>query len=146
MRCASTDYKFSTASKLTYSGGKINGSWSETTYDAAGSVSGAAAGNTVHAIISGDKVSGRMSINVSGSSHTINIVQFDPKSGSYRQARAFRCIARSDTAKTQRDIVSRERRWWANRNAPPRVAPSFYVVLQTLSVLTPDHANHSWAL
>jgi hypothetical protein len=27
-----------------------------------------------------------MSINVSGSSHTINIVQLDPKSGSYRQA------------------------------------------------------------
>ena len=39
MRCASTDYKFNTSSKLTYSGGKINGSWSETTYAAAGSVS-----------------------------------------------------------------------------------------------------------
>lgn len=86
MRCASTDYKFNTSSKLTYSGGKINGSWSETTYAAAGSVSGTASGNTVHAIISGDKFSGRMSINVSGSSHTINIVQLDPKSGSYRQA------------------------------------------------------------
>ena len=60
--------------------------WSETTYAAAGSVSGTASGNTVHAIISGDKFSGRMSINVSGSSHTINIVQLDPKSGSYRQA------------------------------------------------------------
>ncbi len=36
MRCAGTDYKFNTSSKLTYSGGKINGSWSETTYDAAG--------------------------------------------------------------------------------------------------------------
>ncbi len=86
LRCASTDYKFNTSSTLTYSGGKINGSWSETTYAAAGSVSGTASGNTVHAIISGDKFSGRMSINVSGSSHTINIVQLDPKSGSYRQA------------------------------------------------------------
>ncbi len=86
MRCAGTDYKFSTASKLNYSGGKISGSWSETTYDAAGSVSGTAASNTVHAVISGDKFSGRLSINVSGSSHTINIVQFDPKSGAYRQA------------------------------------------------------------
>jgi hypothetical protein len=86
MRCAGTDYKFNTASKLNYSGGKISGSWSETTYDAAGSVSGTAAGNTVHAVISGDKFSGRLSINVSGSSHTINIVQFDPKSGVYHQA------------------------------------------------------------
>ena len=86
MRCAGTDYKFNTSSKLNYSGGKISGSWSETTYDASGSVSGTAAGNTVHAIISGDKFSGRMSINVSGSSHTINIVQLDPKSGAYRQA------------------------------------------------------------
>ena len=86
MRCAGTDYKFNTSSKLNYSGGKISGSWSETTYDASGSVSGTAAGNTVHAIISGDKFSGRMSINVSGSSHSINIVQFDPKTGAYHQA------------------------------------------------------------
>jgi hypothetical protein len=86
MRCAGTDYKFNTSSKLTYSGGKISGSWNETTYDASGSVSGTASGNTVHARISGDKFSGRMSINVSGSRHTINIVQLDKKSGSYRQA------------------------------------------------------------
>src|SRR3972149_2959805 len=33
MRCAGTDYKFNTASKLTYSGGRINGSWNESTYD-----------------------------------------------------------------------------------------------------------------
>jgi hypothetical protein len=86
MRCAGTDYKFNTSSKFTYSGGKISGTWSETTYDASGSVSGSASGNTVHAVISGDKFSGRMSINISGSSHTINIVQLDHKSGAYRQA------------------------------------------------------------
>jgi hypothetical protein len=43
-------------------------------------VSGSAVGNTVHAVISGDKFSG------SGSRHTINIVQLDPKSGTYRPA------------------------------------------------------------
>ena len=84
MRCAGTDYKFNTSSKLTYSGGKISGSWSETTYDASGSVSGTATGNTIHARISGDKFSGRMSISVSGKGHTINIVQFDQGSGAYR--------------------------------------------------------------
>ena len=41
MRCAGTDYKFATRSKLTYKAGRISGSWSETTYSAAGSVSGA---------------------------------------------------------------------------------------------------------
>ncbi|HEX7532361.1 MAG TPA: hypothetical protein VF340_03890 [Methyloceanibacter sp.] len=86
MRCAGTDYKFNTSSKLNYAGGKISGSWSETTYDASGSVSGTAAGNTVHAIINSAKFSGRMSINVSGSSHSINIVQLDPKTGAYHQA------------------------------------------------------------
>jgi len=86
MRCAGTDYKFNPSSKLNYAGGKISGSWSETTYDASGSVSGRAAGNTVHAIINGAKFSGRMSINVSGSSHSINIVQLDPKTGAYHQA------------------------------------------------------------
>jgi hypothetical protein len=85
MRCAGTDYKVNTSSNLTYNGGKISGSWSESTYSAAGSVSGTARGNIVHAAISGDKFSGRMSINVSGSRHTINIVQYDKGSGAYRQ-------------------------------------------------------------
>lgn len=84
MRCAGTDYKVNTSSKLTYSGGKISGSWNESTYSAAGSVSGTAKGSVVHARISGDKFSGRMSINVSGSRHTINIVQLDNKTGAYR--------------------------------------------------------------
>ena len=78
MRCAGTDYKFNTSSKLTYVGGKISGSWRETTYDASGSVSGTAAGNAVHSIINCAKSSGRMSINVSGSSRSISIVQLDP--------------------------------------------------------------------
>lgn len=86
MRCAGTDYKFSTSSQLTYRGGKISGSWSETTYDASGTVSGTASGNSVRAIIRGDKFSGRMNIKVSGATHSINIVQLDKRSGAYRQA------------------------------------------------------------
>ncbi len=66
MRCAGTDYKINTSTKLTYTGGKISGSWNESTYDASGGVSGTASGNMVHARISGDKFSGRMSINISG--------------------------------------------------------------------------------
>ena len=84
MRCAGTDYKINTSTKLTYKGGKISGSWIESTYDANGGVSGSANGNTVHARISGDKFSGRMSINISGKGHSINIVQLDKGSGAYR--------------------------------------------------------------
>jgi hypothetical protein len=84
MRCAGTDYKINTSTKLTYKGGKISGSWTESTYDANGGVSGTASGNTVHARITGDKFSGRMSINVSGKGHSINIVQLDKGSGAYR--------------------------------------------------------------
>jgi hypothetical protein len=84
MRCAGTDYKVDSSTKLTYSGGKISGSWNESTYSASGGVTGTAKGNTVHARISGDKFSGRMSIAVSGKGHTINIVQLDPGSGAYR--------------------------------------------------------------
>ncbi|HEY8276321.1 MAG TPA: hypothetical protein VIG52_04930 [Methyloceanibacter sp.] len=84
MNCAGTDYKVNTTSKFNYSGGKISGSWNESTHSATGGVSGTARGNTVHARISGDKFSGRMSINVSGKGHTINIVQFDQNSGAYR--------------------------------------------------------------
>jgi hypothetical protein len=84
IRCAGTDYKINTSAKFSYTGGKISGSWNESTYDASGGVSGTAKGSTVHARISGDKFSGRMSINISGKGHSINIVQFDQGSGAYR--------------------------------------------------------------
>jgi hypothetical protein len=84
MNCAGTDYKINTRTKLTYKGGKISGSWNESTYDANGGVSGTANGNTIHARITGDKFSGRMSINISGKGHSINIVQFNQGSGTYR--------------------------------------------------------------
>lgn len=84
MRCAGADYKFDANSKLTYDGGRISGSWTETVRDAAGALSGTANGNSVRARISGDKFSGRVSINVSGARHTIDVVQYDQGSGAYR--------------------------------------------------------------
>jgi len=84
MNCAGTDYKVNTTSKFNYNGGKISGSWNESTHEATGGISGTAKGSTVHARISGDKFSGRMSISLSGKGHTINIVQFDQGSGAYR--------------------------------------------------------------
>ncbi len=85
MRCAGTDYKFYAKSDLTYGRGRIKGSWTEQTYDANGGVIGTANDKSIHARISGDKFSGRMSINISGSRHTINITQLDPRTGRYSQ-------------------------------------------------------------
>ncbi len=84
LRCAGADYNIDTHVKLTNKGGKIKGSWNETTYDANGGVTGTAKDNIIHAKITGDKFSGRMSINVSDSGHEINIVQFNDNSGTYR--------------------------------------------------------------
>jgi hypothetical protein len=87
--CTGVDNQFDAKTKFKYKGGKISGSWNEKTYDASGSVSGSAIGDLVHARISGDKFSGRMSIKVSDAGHTINIVQLDNKSGAYRLAASF---------------------------------------------------------
>jgi hypothetical protein len=84
LSCAGTDYTVNASLKLTYKGGKIKGAWSESTYDANGGVTGTAKDNTIHARITGDKFSGRMSINVSDAGHEINIVQFNEISGTYR--------------------------------------------------------------
>ena len=87
--CSGVDNQFDAKTKFKYKGGKISGSWHEKTFDASGNVSGSAIGDLVHARISGDKFSGRMSIKVSDAGHTINIVQLDNKSGAYRLAASF---------------------------------------------------------
>lgn len=87
--CTGADNRYDAKTKFKIKGGKISGSWNETTYDASGSINGSAIGHLVHARISGDKFSGRMSINVSDSGHTINIVQLNNKTGAYHLAASF---------------------------------------------------------
>jgi hypothetical protein len=86
LHCKGEDYEVNTLLKVTDKSGKIKGTWTESVYDASGSVSGKARGDTIHAIISGDKFSGRMSIKVKGDSHTINVVKLNNKTGTYRLA------------------------------------------------------------
>jgi hypothetical protein len=85
-RCTGNDYEINTNFKLTCKGGKIKGSWTESTYAASGGATGTAKGNLIHVILTGDKFSGRMSINVSDAGHSINILKLDEKSGAYRLA------------------------------------------------------------
>jgi hypothetical protein len=83
LRCSGQDYKFSTNFNFTEKGGRISGSWTESTYSAAGRMSGSASGSGIRAAISGDKFSGRMSIKISGSRQSIYIVELDKGSGRY---------------------------------------------------------------
>lgn len=89
LHCTGTDYNIDSKIKLTLNGGKIKGTWSESTYDANGGVTGTAKDGTIHARISGDKFSGRMSIKTSDKGQTINILQLDPNSGAYRPVAAL---------------------------------------------------------
>ena len=84
LRCAGEDTTIKTETKMTDKDGKISGSWYEKTYDRTGGLSGTATDKTIHARISGDKFSGRMSINLTDKGHTINIMQLDKGSGTYR--------------------------------------------------------------
>jgi hypothetical protein len=86
LRCTGDDYEVDTTLKLTDKADKIKGSWNESVYDASGTVTGTAKDDTIHALIAGDKFSGRMSIKVADARHTINILQFNTKSGIYRLA------------------------------------------------------------
>ena len=84
LRCAGEDYRIDATTKLSNKAGKIKGSWNEATYDANGGVTGTAKDKTIHAKISGDKFSGRMSIKITDAGHSINILQRNEESGSYR--------------------------------------------------------------
>ncbi len=86
LHCIGEDYEVNTTLKVTDKAGKIKGSWNESVYDASGTVTGTAKDNTIHALIAGDKFSGRMSIKVYDARHTINIVKLNAKSGIYRLA------------------------------------------------------------
>ena len=86
LRCAGSDYRIDATLKLTDKGGKIRGSWNEKTYDANGGVTGTAKDDLIHARISGDKFSGRLSLNVSDAGLEINIVQLNEDTGTYRPA------------------------------------------------------------
>ena len=64
LRCAGEDYNINSTAKMTDKSGKIRGSWTEVTYDANGGITGTVRDDTVHAKISGDKFSSRMSIEI----------------------------------------------------------------------------------
>ena len=86
LSCTGDDYEIEATLKLTDKGGKVKGSWSEVIYDASGEVVGNAKEDIIRAVIRGDKFSGRMSLKVTDAGLSINILQLDESSGTYRLA------------------------------------------------------------
>lgn len=86
LECTGDDYEIEAELKLSDKAGKVKGSWNEVIYDASGAVTGKARPDIIRAVIRGDKFSGRLSLKVTDTGHTINIVQLNEKTGTYRLA------------------------------------------------------------
>ena len=86
LSCTGDDYEIEATLKLTDTDGKVKGSWNEVIYDASGEVAGKAHEDVIRTVIRGDKFSGRMSLKVTETGHTINILQLNEDTGTYRLA------------------------------------------------------------
>lgn len=84
LSCTGDDYEIEATLKLTDNGGKVKGSWNEVIYDAQGEVVGKAHDEVIRTVIRGDKFSGRMSLKVTETGHTINMLQLNEDTGTYR--------------------------------------------------------------
>jgi hypothetical protein len=90
LTCTGDDYEIEVKLKLADKSGKVKGTWTEAIYDASGAVTGTAKPNLIHAIIRGDKFSGRMSITVTDVGHSINILQLNEDTRTYRLVTSLR--------------------------------------------------------
>ena len=84
LSCTGDDYEIEATLKLTDNGGKVKGSWNEVIYDAQGEVVGKAHDDVIRTVIRGDKFSGRMSLKVTETGHSINMLQLNEDTGTYR--------------------------------------------------------------
>jgi hypothetical protein len=73
IRCASDSYRFDLSGYMINSGGAISGQWSETSFNAAGTVRGSVSGNRVQAHAVGSTFSANLSMTTGGSRQTVTI-------------------------------------------------------------------------
>ena len=73
LRCASDSYNFELKSDVTNSGGKISGSWSETTKGAIGSISGTGSAGRIDVNASGPTFSAQLALATRGNRQSISI-------------------------------------------------------------------------
>ena len=73
LRCASDSYKFEVLSNLVNQGGSISGSWSETTRNAGGDVSGKVSGGMISGAVSGVGFNATISVSTHGNQQAVTI-------------------------------------------------------------------------
>jgi len=73
LRCASDSYNFDLRSDVEYQGGAIRGSWSESSRNASGTISGRADGNHIQASAIGPNFNANLSLATQGNHQTVSI-------------------------------------------------------------------------
>jgi hypothetical protein len=73
LRCASDSYRFDVNSNIVSEGGTLTGSWSETSRNVSGSVSGRLDGGQIHAKIDGAGFSANLIVNTRGDRQSVTI-------------------------------------------------------------------------
>ena len=73
LRCASESYRFDVNSNIVSEGGALTGSWSETSRNVSGSVSGRANGSQIQAKIDGAGFSANLTVNTRGDRQSVTI-------------------------------------------------------------------------
>jgi hypothetical protein len=73
LRCASDSYNFDLVANLTHQGDAISGSWSETSRNVTGSVSGRASGGTIQAVASSAVFSANLTLTTRGTKQSVSI-------------------------------------------------------------------------
>lgn len=73
MRCASASAKIEMRATLAHSGGSVTGNWEERSYNASGSIAGKASTNHLNLSINGGGLTGKLSVQVNGSSQSVSI-------------------------------------------------------------------------
>jgi hypothetical protein len=73
LRCASDSYKFNVDSTVSENGGAISGSWTETTRNATGSVSGQVSGSVIEVLVTGVGFTAGISLATRGTTQAVAI-------------------------------------------------------------------------
>ena len=73
LRCASPSYNFDLGSAVVSEGGRISGTWNETSRNASGTVSGRATAGHVEAAATGQSFSANLSLTTKGNRQTVSI-------------------------------------------------------------------------
>ena len=73
LRCASDSYRFDVNANIVSEGGTLSGSWTETSRNVSGSVSGRVSGGQIQARIDGAGFSANLSLNTRGDRQSVTI-------------------------------------------------------------------------